>query len=703
MTSPQTLENLFFEAADSDSQETLDALLSGLAALPGLVSGDAPEHISLLLEHWGDSVEDSIRKSLFSYRLCELAPPDSQMLRNTLYKALKKTIPQDVSRNAAASALGLKDPESAPATIALKFRRLQLLKEGLCFFSEKENKWGIVTSIDPLTGAIHVKDAPAGKKAYPVSLGKLLSEFIPFKDGNEMLKGLASSAKNGKTDRGEWIALLNKHTLLPLSEAQIDKIAFFTLLPDVLTLDQFNTWWKAAEAAGANTAEKDISSARNIKELHTILSGMIAKSMKIGLLTESERKKIGECLSKLKETPGMQEQILFAETLSLLISVGCKPQDISGITVNLKGRVSFWPEKLENASREKLALWDEIPYEHIPNLLEITAAVFSKEYIGSLMMKLPYRAMNASTGPMEYAKLGRLENLTADLLLHMWKNRNSVPGNILSKLTFRNIFHALSDNEEMSWPSSIKELKKILIENQELQKYLLELHSENEEGIFEAIRINKALSQYEIQSLLAKMSRLSPDFKKFLEKNQGRGAVNIQKTDKSADTPIPVTSMKSYNQRIKEFEDIINKHLPENTAAISHARGFGDLRENAEYSAAKERQRFLNRRKAELEQDLANVIPFNFEKIESSEFARIGTTVVLDINGTMETYHIVGLWDSDPERNMLSSDSRFSKAVVSKRTGDPVILPDGNTAKVISIKSLPEDIIGELNNEHMHN
>ena len=109
MTTAQNLENLFLEAAESGKKDVIESLFSTLSATGDLCSGDIPDHIKLLLEHWGDSIEGSSEKSLFCYRLCEIQAPDSPVLRNALNKALKKTAPDGISKNISAAALGLKD------------------------------------------------------------------------------------------------------------------------------------------------------------------------------------------------------------------------------------------------------------------------------------------------------------------------------------------------------------------------------------------------------------------------------------------------------------------------------------------------------------------------------------------------------------------------------------------------------------------
>ena len=410
--------------------------------------------------------------------------------------------------------------------------------------------------------------------------------------------------------------------------------------------------------------------------------------------------KTGECFSKFKNESSANEQIFFAESISLLLLCGLAENDVAALAGKMKDKAPFWPADIKAASQENLKVWEKLPSEFIPGLLTVTCSLLSRKYLSSLLTVLPLRVINAAGDYIDEGGI-KEKGLTADMLLYIWKNRAKLSKGIVSNIHIRNILLALSEMDTVSWQNAKRDLRKLIVENSDLQKFLLQVHSGKEEDILDSIKNIRSLHHSEIQSLLVRMSRISPDFKIFLEKNQSRGALSFkQETAASADKVPPVTSMKSYNQRIRDFEDIINRQLPENTAAISHARSYGDLRENAEYSAAKERQKFLNKRKAELEHDLGGVIPINFEKIENSEFVRIGTTVVLAYdNHKDEIYHIVGQWDSHPERNMLSCDSRFSKAVVSKRKDESVVLPDGKSARIVSISPLPDEMIKELNNE----
>ncbi|MFA6567141.1 MAG: GreA/GreB family elongation factor [Victivallales bacterium] len=703
MTTTQNLENLFLEAAESDKKDVIASLFSALSAAGDICSGDIPDHIKLLLEHWGDSIENSHEKSVFCYQLCEIAPPDSPVLRNALNKALRKTVPDGISKNISAAALGIKDTSVSIREIYDRFCKLRILKSGIFFFSEKENKWGSIVSFDAFTGEITVRDI-GGKKNYPVTLSKVLSEFLLFEDKPELMKLIGPAVKTEKTSFAQWTLSLKKLALAPIAETKTDKIAFASLVPSFFTLDQFNGWRnpRPPESGDGKPASlKSPSAARNIKELHGILVDFRRNNVQLNTLSPEEKLKTGECFSKFKSETSVNEQMFFAESISLLLLCGMSENDVAALVENIKDKAPFWPTDVKATSQENLKVWEKLPSELIPGLLSVTCTLFSRKYLSSLLTVLPLRAINAAGDYMDESEIRETGFLTADTLMYIWKNRTKLGKGIVANVNTRNILLALSEMDTVSWQNAKKDLRKLIVENGDLQKFLLQVHSGKEEDILDSIKNIRSLHHNEIQSLLVRMSRISPDFKIFLEKNQSRGALSFkQETEASANKVPPVTSMKSYNQRIRDFEDIINKQLPENTAAISHARSYGDLRENAEYSAAKERQKFLNKRKSELEYDLASVIPINFEKIEFSEFVRIGTTVTLSYgNHKDEVYHIVGQWDSHPERNMLSCDSRFSKAVVSKRKGESAVLPDGKNARIVSIEPLPDSMIEELNNE----
>lgn len=110
--------------------------------------------------------------------------------------------------------------------------------------------------------------------------------------------------------------------------------------------------------------------------------------------------------------------------------------------------------------------------------------------------------------------------------------------------------------------------------------------------------------------------------------------------------------------------------------AIAEARAHGDLSENAEYHAARERQSFIEGRIAELEEITAAAEVINPSAL-SGDTVKFGATIhLVDEDTDIEvTYQIVGMHEADIKRSRLSITSPLAKALISKRVGDTVAVP----------------------------
>ena len=147
-----------------------------------------------------------------------------------------------------------------------------------------------------------------------------------------------------------------------------------------------------------------------------------------------------------------------------------------------------------------------------------------------------------------------------------------------------------------------------------------------------------------------------------------------------------VVSWPSLERRKGEYDDLVSKKIPENTREIGIARSYGDLRENFEYKAAKEMQTVLMRRKAELEQMLSRARGTGFDNVDSGQVS-IGTSVVTrDIeSGELSTFHILGAWDSDPAKSIVSYQTAIGQALLGKTAGDTAELPGEASMKKVEI------------------
>ena len=123
----------------------------------------------------------------------------------------------------------------------------------------------------------------------------------------------------------------------------------------------------------------------------------------------------------------------------------------------------------------------------------------------------------------------------------------------------------------------------------------------------------------------------------------------------------------------QELHIIITVDRPQNIKAIEEARAHGDLSENAEYHAAKERQSFLEAKKNELEMAISRseVIEINNEPSENVIF---GSTVELNnlASNQTVTYQLVGPHESNPEDGKISITSPLGKALIGKEEDDNI-------------------------------
>ena len=137
---------------------------------------------------------------------------------------------------------------------------------------------------------------------------------------------------------------------------------------------------------------------------------------------------------------------------------------------------------------------------------------------------------------------------------------------------------------------------------------------------------------------------------------------------------IPVTKQ-GFKALKKELENLKKNERPENIKAIEEARAHGDLSENAEYAAAKDRQGFIEGRISELGFKLANIDIIETDKLPKDR-AVFGCKVVLENIETGEDvrYQLVGPDESDIENGRISVSSPLGKAIIGRKPGDELTL-----------------------------
>ena len=137
----------------------------------------------------------------------------------------------------------------------------------------------------------------------------------------------------------------------------------------------------------------------------------------------------------------------------------------------------------------------------------------------------------------------------------------------------------------------------------------------------------------------------------------------------------------------KELKTLKSKDRPEIIIAIATAREFGDLKENAEYHAAKERQSFIEGRINDIESKLSTAEIIDITKLNVSGKVVFGSTVtIIDLDNEQEIkYKIVGEDEADIDEGRISYKAPLSRSLIGKSTDDLVELSIGDETQSFQI------------------
>ncbi|MEN7973190.1 MAG: GreA/GreB family elongation factor [Verrucomicrobiota bacterium] len=170
------------------------------------------------------------------------------------------------------------------------------------------------------------------------------------------------------------------------------------------------------------------------------------------------------------------------------------------------------------------------------------------------------------------------------------------------------------------------------------------------------------------KSVVAKVLRKFPELQDIILPSKNAAAPKRE---------VPRTSSRSYAERQKQLERIMTVEIPENSKEIEVARSYGDLRENAEFKYAKERQGLLMAQGAQLAEDLEKVKPTDFADVALDEVVMGAGVELAYPGGVTEIFYILGAWDQDEVLSIISSETALAKALAGHKVGDKVEIPAG--------------------------
>ncbi len=661
---------------------------------------DAQANFDSMLDTW----DEAVAKSEVMARLCvELAEKDvleGQIFRNALHNAVKFLLPPYISSQTVLKAVGARDAEVPTSEAASRLKKLQKIKSGCLVYLSDSKIWGKVASIDKGTATLGINSLAAGNLlSLPVSSALQSAVFF---DANPEMFNILVPDRHRLPPAPKFKDVFNHNALTELSEARLKEIVTRLIVPDCMAIDAFQVWWNETPQTAAVRGKRAPWDARSVLELNTLLVPMEASGgVKLGI---EETAKLAKLFGHLRVPMAPKDVTMLGDCIAMLSAVNPSPV-LTEMFQPLRGKAPFWPAEVANARIGKdLEVWGHISMKLLPAFIKASKVVYTEKELAELGCILPLRCLNLLFESLEPKIVAEAivsrPKLSSDILLYLWKNRTKLPRNLVSIVDMNHVAEAISaEGLPKEWTTAERELKRTLFEKDGFQKFLIENADGDIPSIIDALQRVRTFQMGECQSILVKLARHSDELMAHIENEGGKRLMGAGETETSAAQP-DITSQASFTKLTQELEDLITVQIPENVKAIEHARGFGDFRENAEYDAAKERRRFLHRRRAELENLVATIQTTNFKNVKINDHVVLGSTVTLaDASGKTTDYYVLGALDGDPDNNRISYKTKLGEILTTTKVGDTVKLPGLGDRTVKAVSALPEAMRKELAEE----
>jgi transcription elongation GreA/GreB family factor len=249
---------------------------------------------------------------------------------------------------------------------------------------------------------------------------------------------------------------------------------------------------------------------------------------------------------------------------------------------------------------------------------------------------------------------------SSELLLWLAKDRNDSFADILGPEVFRAMLTAMERDQFNEKRSN--RLRDFILSDQELLVELIgSADLEVIKDLTRALQLSPCFDDMDKRSLLARIVKSYPAIQSLISGEQTKQEAYL------------VVSWDSLERRKNEYKELVEKKIPANSKEIALARSYGDLRENHEYKAAKEMQKLLLKRKAELEVQLVMARGTDFLNART-DVVSVGTVVMAtDLQSKQQVkYTVLGAWDSEPEKGVISYLSPVAQSLLNHKVGDEV-------------------------------
>ena len=465
------------------------------------------------------------------------------------------------------------------------------------------------------------------------------------------------------------------------------------LVPDVIR-DDWKKWWEAAKRELKKDGHFQVPLKKtdpivfNVKEVRLderLLSEFqAAKGLKAKIVTAHEALK---SLPDLNDKTRVVNEIIAALNADIGTHQRTQPAvalEAAFLRDELREAAQLPPDEGEVTPRQ---LWLQENLRFAPVLEAIPAAKHKRalqsfreinparwhEVLLDNLNNLAAKSVNECVHLLvEGGQLDRLKDTLArlisqhtagsELLLWLARERSDAFADILGPEVFRAMLTAM-ERDQFNEKRNHR-LQDCIVDDQGLLVELIgSADFEVIKDLTRALQLSPVFDDMNKRSLLARIVKNYPAVQTLISGEQSRQESAL------------IVSWESLLRRKQEYHDLVEKKIPANSKEIAIARSYGDLRENHEYKAAKEMQKILLRRKADLENQLVQARGTDFAN-PRTDVVSIGTKVRVVDTTTQhpDSFAILGAWDSEPEKGIISYLSPVSQALLNHKVGDEVEL-----------------------------
>lgn len=280
----------------------------------------------------------------------------------------------------------------------------------------------------------------------------------------------------------------------------------------------------------------------------------------------------------------------------------------------------------------------------------------------------------------EYLKKAvRNRTLTQDILIWTCKERDGLAKSVFSIDLAHAVLDTIEDDHVSGGPKRTGRLVDVLSSEKALiGEWVQDKDEEMVQLFIKRLLGSTVLDELTRRSLMARVIKTRPELENIMEDQSG------SREDNSL-----IVSWDSLEKKKAELNELITVKIPHNHQEIQIAKEEGDLRENGGYKAARDQQAVLNRMRDELERDINRARGTDFANAPTSV---VGVGTVVDYTdestGQSETLTILGAWDSDIEKHIVSYLSELAKSLQGKAVGEEAEIPTDHGTRKVKITAI---------------